>query len=455
MLALLFPPGRETRIPVAVIAGSGDNAMVSRATASIAECAGHCVGLVEQSGACRIDGETVADDIAPEVAALVVLSRTDVDLAVIEHSAAQILESGLAVDACAVATITGIATNGPGDEAVAARVAVENAYGTVILDGDDPACAALAQHAGEAKIFLVSMAPANPIVAEHVDDGGLAVTVETKDGGAVVSLRRGTEHIPLATMTFSETDDSARRIRSAVFARRDRPRPRPRHRLHPPWSGQILGEWRMKMTYSAVYSGPNPYTHYQAVHFRVELGRLAERRLNDIDGGRFVNHLAEALATSDVGSADDLHHLGGDDRARVAHVVPLLAIAFQRHADATVDHHATLPASDTGTFDLLYEYVDTETAVAAGISGRQPVLPPAARCVARCGEPGTRFRPVGQPRLFSRSRRGKQDQPPYRIGPERGAGARHSSLPARLQLRTTRPGISSTPRGSRGFRPQP
>jgi len=186
IVAHLFPEDAEAadgRIPIVGIAGGGDNATTARLTAWLLQLAGHEVGLACRDGLFlngrRIDDANATDSV---VAQRLLISR-EVDCAVFENGAAAILDQGLAYDRCAVGVVTHL--DGGVDltrhdirsadelpRVLRTQLDVVLAGGAGVLNADDPAVAALAQHCdGRVLLYATAAAP----LAAHRAAGGHAL----------------------------------------------------------------------------------------------------------------------------------------------------------------------------------------------------------------------------------------------------------------------------------------
>ncbi len=182
----LFPKDAEPvngRIPIVGIAGGGDNAAVARLTAWLLQLAGHEVGLACRDGL-FLSGRCIdmADARDSAIAQRLLISR-EVDCAVFENGPATILDQGLAYDRCRVGVITDL--DGAADltrhdirsadelpRVLRTQMDVVLAEGAGVLNADNPAVAALAEHCdGAVLLYATATAP----LAVHRAAGGRAV----------------------------------------------------------------------------------------------------------------------------------------------------------------------------------------------------------------------------------------------------------------------------------------
>lgn len=176
-------PPADGRIPLVGIAGSQDTTTVARLTAWLLQLAGHDVGLACRDGL-FLNGRCIdaADATDSAVAQRLLVSR-EVDCAVFENGAATVLDQGLAYDRCHVGVVTDLG----GAEALArhdihaadqlprvlrTQIDVVLAEGCGVLNADEPAVAALAEHCdGAVLLYATDAAP----LAAHRAAGGRAV----------------------------------------------------------------------------------------------------------------------------------------------------------------------------------------------------------------------------------------------------------------------------------------
>src|SRR5262249_46831071 len=162
-----------------------------RTIAQLLRQAGLRVGLACTDGV-FIGGELVyAADASGPRSAEMVLGDPTVDAAVLETARGGIVRRGLGYDQAHVAVVTNLTPDHPGDDGidtfdelvhVKALVAEEiRDGGSVVLNADDPAAAALASrpavlvHAPVIRYF--SLTPGNEVIARHKAAGGACYEV--------------------------------------------------------------------------------------------------------------------------------------------------------------------------------------------------------------------------------------------------------------------------------------
>jgi len=199
IVANMFKPGENGRIPVVAVAGTNGKTTTVRLTAHILGVAGNRVGMTNSDGVYvgkrRID---TGDCSGPR--------------------------EGLAFDRCDVAVVTNI---GMGDHlglsyistvedlAVVKRVIVQNVapHGTAVLNAADPMVVKMAS-ACPGKVLFFAMDPNNPVLATHRVQGHRVVFVE---GGAIVAVQ-GEEQfrVPLAGIPITRNGSISFQVENAM-----------------------------------------------------------------------------------------------------------------------------------------------------------------------------------------------------------------------------------------------
>ncbi len=181
IIATMFKPGDNARIPIVAVAGTNGKTTTVRLIANILSRRGWCVGMTSTDGV-YVEGERIdTGDCSGPKSARNVLAHPDVDAAVFETARGGVLREGLAFDRCDVAVITNI---GLGDHlglnyirtvdelAVVKRVIVENVApdGMAVLNAADPIVARMAQSC-PGKVCFFAADPNHPVMATHRAQG--------------------------------------------------------------------------------------------------------------------------------------------------------------------------------------------------------------------------------------------------------------------------------------------
>ncbi len=225
VIADMFRPGEDGRIPVVAVTGTNGKTTTVRLIARMLASEGLTVGMTSTDGiyvgARRID----AGDCAGPKSARNVLTHPDVDAAVFETARGGLLREGLAFDRCKVAVVTNI---GVGDHlglsfittvddlAVLKRVIVQNVApdGMAVLNAADPIVAPMADNCPGAVTFFAANRH-HPVMATHNAQGKRVVYVE---GNAIAAAEHGAvvQRIPLETIPLTRKGTIGFQVENAM-----------------------------------------------------------------------------------------------------------------------------------------------------------------------------------------------------------------------------------------------
>jgi cyanophycin synthetase len=190
----LFAPGDDGRIPTAAVTGTNGKTTVVRLISHLSGMGGGTVGMTCTEGV-WIGGRLIdTGDCSGPKSARRVLANPAVTTAVLETARGGILREGCGFDKCDVAVVTNIASGdhlGIGEidtpEQIAwvkgAIVAAVRPSGAAVLNAADPLVVAMKKWC-KGQVVYFDANPANPVVVEHLAQGGLAATV--RDGWIVL-----------------------------------------------------------------------------------------------------------------------------------------------------------------------------------------------------------------------------------------------------------------------------
>ena len=190
----LFGPGDDGRIPTASVTGTNGKTTVVRLISHLAAAGGATVGTTCTEGVWIGGRQIDAGDCSGPKSARRVLANPAVTTAVFEAARGGILREGCGFDSCDVAVVTNIAS---GDhlgiaeidtpEQIAwvkgAIVAAVRPCGAAVLNAADPLVVAMKKWCKGQVVYFDANA-ANPVIVEHLAQGGLAATV--RDGWIVL-----------------------------------------------------------------------------------------------------------------------------------------------------------------------------------------------------------------------------------------------------------------------------
>ncbi len=205
IMDMLFPPGTQSRIPIAALTGTNGKTTTSRMLAHILKMAGHVVGQTS-TDAVMIDGNvTVKGDMTGPYSANMVLRDPTVDIAVLETARGGIVRSGLGYNFCDVGAVLNVTSDHLGLGGVdtldglarVKRVIAEVTRGTVVLNADDEQTLKMAAFSPAERIMYVTQDPEHELVREHIRLGKPAVVLEQGVNGDQIVIYDNGRQMPL------------------------------------------------------------------------------------------------------------------------------------------------------------------------------------------------------------------------------------------------------------------
>jgi cyanophycin synthetase len=193
---MLYPPDRPHQTPIVAVTGTNGKTTTTRLIAHILRQSKKTVGYTTTDG--TYIGDYLAepgDNTGPQSAQLI-LQDPSVEIAVLETARGGILRSGLAFSHCDVGVVLNVSEDHLGlqnintleDMAHVKSVIAEatSPNGFVVLNADDPLVAAMGKNQRvKAKVVYFSMDRWNPIIWEHIQNGGVAAV---NDNGYIIFL---------------------------------------------------------------------------------------------------------------------------------------------------------------------------------------------------------------------------------------------------------------------------
>jgi len=228
-LAHLFPQGSPSRIPIAAITGTDGKTTTCRMAARVLTTRGQRVGLACSDGV-YVGTERIREGVFSGISgALQLFTDQRVEMAVLEVSRGTLVKKGLGFDRARVGGCTNVAADHiglEGIETVAAMARLKarilaHTEGLAIVNADDPLSLAMLEITPARRRCLISLSPAEDLLAAHLAAGGIAVTLGDEAQGLPIILHEGTErHIVISARDIPATWQGLARhnIQNAMFA---------------------------------------------------------------------------------------------------------------------------------------------------------------------------------------------------------------------------------------------
>jgi cyanophycin synthetase len=191
IVEMLYPSGKDSRVPIVAITGTNGKTTVTRLSAHVLRGTGLNIGTATTDGV-LINGEKiVSGDTTGPASARMILDDKGIDIAVLETARGGIMRRGLGWDWADIALVTNISEDHIGQdgiESVKDLVEIKSLIaervrenGTLILNADDPESAALANRPSvqsiKKKIIYFCGSLENSIAQEHFKNGGNVYSV--------------------------------------------------------------------------------------------------------------------------------------------------------------------------------------------------------------------------------------------------------------------------------------
>lgn len=217
VIDMLYPPGKDARIPIIAVTGTNGKTTTTRLIAHIVKNNGSRVGFTTSDGIYVQNTLLMKGDTTGPFSAEFILKDPTVEVAVLETARGGILRSGLGFNKCDIGVVTNIQEDHLGisdihnlDDLTRVKSVIIGAVkrnGWAVLNADNAYCLKIAASA-DCNVAYFSMDEKNPVIKEHCKKGGIAAIYENgfvtiKKGDWKIRVEKAT-HIPL---TFNGTVD--------------------------------------------------------------------------------------------------------------------------------------------------------------------------------------------------------------------------------------------------------
>ncbi|MDG6224630.1 MAG: cyanophycin synthetase [Candidatus Thermoplasmatota archaeon] len=187
VLDMLFPPGKEFKVPIIAVTGTNGKTTTVRLISHILELNGARVGMTSTDAVVVNNDPILVGDYSGPGGAKVVLMDSTIDHAVLEVARGGILRRGLGFYESDVGVLLNVTSDHLGEGGIDTLEDLANLKGIVVetvketgysvLNADDPIVLKLRDKAGGMPI-LFSLDPENPALKENLNKGSMNVTVK-------------------------------------------------------------------------------------------------------------------------------------------------------------------------------------------------------------------------------------------------------------------------------------
>ncbi|MBL7912676.1 MAG: cyanophycin synthetase [Bacteroidia bacterium] len=196
VIDMLYPPGKDCRIPIIAITGTNGKTTTTRLIAHIVKNNGYRVGFTTSDGIYVQNSMLTKGDTTGPISAEFILKDPTVEFAVLETARGGILRSGLGFGRCDVAVVTNIQEDHMGLSDINTLKDMANVKGVVVksvkrngyavLNADNEHCVGIAKDA-DCNIAYFSLNENNKVIVEHCKKGGVAAILEN----GFITIKKG------------------------------------------------------------------------------------------------------------------------------------------------------------------------------------------------------------------------------------------------------------------------
>ncbi len=210
VIDMLYPPGKQSRIPIIAVTGTNGKTTTTRLIAHIVKNNGYKVGYTTSDGIYVQNHMLEKGDTTGPMSSEFILKDPTVEFAVLETARGGILRAGLGFSRCDIGVITNIQEDHLGlsdihtldDLSRVKSVVVKSVKkdGWAVLNAEDPQCIKIAEELS-CKIAYFSMNENCKVIKEHCKKGGIAAIYEN----GFITIKKGdwkmrvdqANHVPL------------------------------------------------------------------------------------------------------------------------------------------------------------------------------------------------------------------------------------------------------------------
>ena len=196
VLDMLYPPGKNCRIPIIAITGTNGKTTTTRLIAHIVKNNRYRVGFTTSDGIYVQNSMLTKGDTTGPVSAEFILKDPTVEFAVLETARGGILRAGLGFSKCDVAVVTNIQEDHMGLSDINTLKDMANVKGVVaksvkrdgyvVLNADNQYCVGISKMV-DCHVAYFSLDENNKVIREHCKKGGIAAIYEN----GFITIKKG------------------------------------------------------------------------------------------------------------------------------------------------------------------------------------------------------------------------------------------------------------------------